>query len=305
MMHYPWCPGATNVGDLEVTALDEQGMSSLYSVSPGHEFFTAQFTNGVAPPAATCNAWNDFRSRLDGDFTSVMLSGSANGVGTSCNDPGIATQICNAMEAGTSLSVSCGGNTWNVGSCGGTAVAVNSAVCACPASGAQIVRPCIANPNWGGMGTATCGGPTQRLEVRCMRGIETVYDSLFTNALAPVADQCTAWNDFRGDVSANADFVRLSGSANQAGVLCGNSAAASQVCNALRTGGTVTGLACGPDTWNVGACGGTAVSVNSSVCSCPASGAHIARPCIANPNWGGMGTATCSSPAQSMDVICE
>ena len=31
------------------------------------------------------------------------------------------------------------------------------------------VRPCIGagNPNWGGMNTATCNGPTQTLEVIC------------------------------------------------------------------------------------------------------------------------------------------
>jgi hypothetical protein len=235
----------------------------------------------------------------------VILSGSADGDGIACTDPEIATQICNAMEAGAPLAISCGGNTWNVGECGGTAVAVNSAVCACPASGAHIARPCIGNQNWGGMGTATCGSPTQSLEVRCMRGTETVYESNFNQGIAPAAQQCTAWNNFRAAVpTTKADFVRLSGSADPAGVLCGTPAAASQICGALSTGATLTGLACGGNSWNVGACGGTAVSVNSSVCSCTTGDAHIARPCITNSNWGGMLTSTCNGPSQSLRVAC-
>ncbi|MEZ4361556.1 MAG: M57 family metalloprotease [Kofleriaceae bacterium] len=305
MMHYPSCPGATNTGDLAVTRRDGQGIASLYAATlPGHEFFTANFTNGSPGGASTCTAWNDFRSRLDGNFTSVVMSGSADGDGIACNDPEIATQICNAMETGTPLGITCGGNTWNVGECGGTAVAVNSGVCACPASGAHIARPCIGNSNWGGMGTATCGGPTQSLEVRCMRGTEKVYESNFNQGIAPAPQQCTDWNNFRSSVSTGADFVRLSGSADPEGVMCGNPAAASQICNALRTGGTLTGLTCGANTWNVGACGGTAVSVNSSVCSCPTSDAHIARPCITNQNWGGMLTSTCNGPSQSLRVSC-
>jgi hypothetical protein len=306
MMHYPWCPGGTNVGDLEVTARDAQGLRTLYAATlPGHELYTADFTGGAVPPAQACTDWNDFRSRLDGDFTSVILSGSADGDGIACTDPEIATQICNAMEAGAPLAISCGGNTWNVGECGGTAVAVNSAVCACPASGAHIARPCIGNQNWGGMGTATCGSPTQSLEVRCMRGTETVYESNFNQGIAPAAQQCTAWNNFRAAVpTTKADFVRLSGSADPAGVLCGTPAAASQICGALSTGATLTGLACGGNSWNVGACGGTAVSVNSSVCSCTTGDAHIARPCITNSNWGGMLTSTCNGPSQSLRVAC-
>jgi hypothetical protein len=30
VMHYPWCPGATNSGDLVITALDAQGLATLY-----------------------------------------------------------------------------------------------------------------------------------------------------------------------------------------------------------------------------------------------------------------------------------
>jgi hypothetical protein len=112
MMHYPWCPGATNTGDLAITARDAQGIASLYSaLLPGQQFYTANFTSGVTGGAQVCTDWNDFRSRLDGNFTSVMLSGSANGTSTSCNDPEIATQICNALHTGTPLGISCGGNT--------------------------------------------------------------------------------------------------------------------------------------------------------------------------------------------------
>jgi hypothetical protein len=54
----------------------------------------------------------------------------------------------------------------------------------------------------------------------------------------------------------------------------------------------------------VGPCGGTALSAGISYCTCGTG--HSVRPCINNANWGGMNTATCSSPTQDMSVeVCS
>jgi hypothetical protein len=59
---------------------------------------------------------------------------------------------------------------WNVGDCG-TPFEINSRTVSgdCNCDTAYTVRPCIGNNNWGGINTATCGGPTQSMEVICAR----------------------------------------------------------------------------------------------------------------------------------------
>jgi hypothetical protein len=45
------------------------------------------------------------------------------------------------------------------------------------------------------------------------------------------------------------------------------------------------------------------VSANGAICGCTAG--YVARPCIANANFGGANTATCGGPTQALVVICE
>src|SRR5205807_9546976 len=69
---------------------------------------------------------------------------------------------------GSSGSWTVGAVTWNVGQCGGVTLDANASgdtsVCACPSPG-YVVRPDIANVNWGGVNTATCSGPSQTMTV--------------------------------------------------------------------------------------------------------------------------------------------
>ncbi len=77
--------------------------------------------------------------------------------------------ICSNLKSGTAMSIVCDGRTWRIGSCnGGIAINANGSLCNCPDPG-YTVRPCQGNnnPNWGGINTATCGGPSQTLEVSC------------------------------------------------------------------------------------------------------------------------------------------
>ena len=119
-----------------------------------------------------CGSWNDFRTQLQAfnSFSYVEISGSNDPVGISCNGAPADT-ICKALANGQqSLNIACEGRTWNVGSCG-VGIEINgqgNGVCACTNPG-YTARPCINNnnPNWGGVNTATCSGPTQTIQVIC------------------------------------------------------------------------------------------------------------------------------------------
>jgi hypothetical protein len=49
VMHYPWCPGATNVGDLFITASDAAGVKALYGPSSAHGFAWVTAAGAVSP----------------------------------------------------------------------------------------------------------------------------------------------------------------------------------------------------------------------------------------------------------------
>ncbi len=278
---------------LEVRCM--RGSENLYEQS---------FLQNVPPASSQCNEWTDFREDIGVAQTRfVRLSGSADPTGVRCNDPVAASQICDALHNGATLNnVSCDGNSWYVGECGGTSIGVNSPVCNCASGNAHIARPCISNRNWGGMTTATCNPPSQTLKVSCGIGPNSFND--YFPAGNADTEACTSWNDFRASLSGDYSKITLRGSENPEGVSC-NGPTADVLCKALHNSSTVRNLSCGGNTWSVGNCGGTAISVNTSVCSCSSGDIHIVRPCISNPNWGGMGTATCGSPGQSIEVICD
>ncbi|HEU4408529.1 MAG TPA: hypothetical protein VFS43_24920 [Polyangiaceae bacterium] len=143
--------------------------------------FSQAFAAGNTTQAA-CDAWNGFRSQAaSGSFGRVTMRGTFDPVGLSCNDAATATQICNALSAGTPTSLFCEGHFWNVGSCGtevrdgafidAIELSVDDPICTCSGPPGHSVRPCIdvafGNPNWGGVGTETCFAPSQTLEVLC------------------------------------------------------------------------------------------------------------------------------------------
>jgi hypothetical protein len=104
------------------------------------------------------------------------MSGSANETGKTCSDSSSATTICNALNTGSSASVLCDGDTWQVGACGfymgtpGMELSVNAGICQCPSDPTKYsLRPCLGNVNIGGIGTATCNSPPQLFKVRCAR----------------------------------------------------------------------------------------------------------------------------------------
>ena len=105
---------------------------------------------------------------MGGPYSAVVIKGSNDPVGVTCNGAA-ANTLCQALgNAQTVTNVACDGRTWNVGNCGnGPEInAQGNVVCQCTNPG-YTVRPCINNSNWGGINTTTCNGPTQTMQVIC------------------------------------------------------------------------------------------------------------------------------------------
>lgn len=130
---------------------------------------------------------------------------------------------------------------------------------------------------------------------------------------------CDEWDNFRGGLtSVSFQSVSMGGSLDPNTLSCSDPTVASQICSALAAGDTAS-FACDGHTWSVGTCGqelrngvfvnAIELAIDDSICNCSSSG-HSVRPCISlgsndNPNWGGFGTDTCNSPAQTLRVSCQ
>jgi cysteine-rich repeat protein len=116
-----------------------------------------------------CAPWNTFRSQLGqfNNFGYIRIWGSNDVNGVECM--GVqANTICQSLGTGQVSSTMCNGRTWSVGTCGAGIELGTSPPCQCSSPG-YTVRPCInnGNPNWGGVNSNTCSGPTQTIEVVC------------------------------------------------------------------------------------------------------------------------------------------
>jgi hypothetical protein len=129
-----------------------------------------------------------------------------------------------------------------------------------------------------------------------------IYTGNFTVGQTPI-QQCTDWKTFQGKLVMNYTSVTIKGSNDNTGVTCqGNGA--NQLCQALRMNQSVS-VMCNGRTWRTGPCGGgTELSATGNICQCDMPG-YLVRPCIGNNNWGGVNTATCNGPTQTMTVICQ
>jgi cysteine-rich repeat protein len=132
-------------------------------------FFFGMFNVGQ-DGQGLCPTWNTFRMSLGqfNNFTYIKMWGTNHPAGVECMGAG-ANTICQALGTGQAASVMCNGRTWGVGNCGsGVELSAQTGICSCT-SPAYTSRPCIGanNPNWGGINSATCNGPSQTIEVVC------------------------------------------------------------------------------------------------------------------------------------------
>jgi PKD repeat protein len=132
--------------------------------------FTRTYTNGT-DASAQCVDFNIWRAGLiRTDYTICKLrNGTTTFVcSTAVSVQAMADYMRTSIVSSPIVSWTDGGNIWSIsGTCGaGIEISVKptAGVCACDNSTAiGTLRPCIntGNPNWGGVGTATCSGPTQ------------------------------------------------------------------------------------------------------------------------------------------------
>lgn len=141
--------------------------------------FSADQTGGVPTTPAICDDWNAFRASLTaGSYDLVRMRGTFDQEGVTCNDAAAATQICQALNTETNVTVSCGGRSWNVFvGCGedhntnpSVELNVDNTGCQCQSPG-YTIRACY-HPDqfqeWGGVNSDTCSTITQNYEVTCI-----------------------------------------------------------------------------------------------------------------------------------------
>jgi hypothetical protein len=134
--------------------------------------FTRTYNNG-SDASAQCIDFNTWRATLTRtDYTRVNFT---NGTTTFvCSTAVIVQAMADYMRTSVVSSPiqswTDGSNVWSIsGTCGaGIEISVKptAGICACDnATNIGTLRPCIntGNPNWGGIGTATCTGPTQTI----------------------------------------------------------------------------------------------------------------------------------------------
>lgn len=144
------------------------------------------------------------------------------------------------------------------------------------------------------------------------------WGDTFVKYQTPSIDQCESWHGFLGQLSPDQEFtgVTMSGTYAPNGVTITDPAAAQELAYLLntKTGGSVTSDG---HTWyvNVG-CNiePSCVTAEDAVellidqeggCSCSAGPGYSVRPDVGVFHWGGVNTATCFSPFQTMMVTFE
>jgi hypothetical protein len=156
------------------------GIQYFYNVggnqvySEGNTFvWIANFTSGSSAGTSVEESWRIFLINVpSAGATSLRMRGTFNTTGVALTT-NVSTFISN-MKAGTSYTtaswiVNIGCGSPSIGQTGTTSgqsvdIGFNISFCDCPNPGYNV-RPHIGNSNWGGINTATCGGPSQFMSV--------------------------------------------------------------------------------------------------------------------------------------------
>jgi len=171
--------------------------------------YSENFNAGTTycPGSANYDNWVSFRRLLDTNnlkFTAVTIKGDNNATavtGRTCSDVIFSRRIADAIKNGTAYTVTCNGNTWNlggVGTCVATGCALATDQVAISVAGAGTFCSClnpawslnaaIGNQNWGGIATANCPPPTQRITLEFTR--PGILRDMGCTGISPL-DQCT------------------------------------------------------------------------------------------------------------------
>lgn len=159
--------GVTHTNLPDGTTCSGIGTCTNGTCSVSGTVFSGSFLQFEDAPQA-CNDWHDFlfNQLTNGSYSSISMNGTFDTTGVTCNTPSAATQICNALHNEISTAVFCDGHTWFTGFCG-TDLELNVDFGVCFCTSFPTVRPCEGFGDWGGIGTTTCGGPSQTMTVVC------------------------------------------------------------------------------------------------------------------------------------------
>jgi hypothetical protein len=131
------------------------------------------------------------------------------------------------------------------------------------------------------------------------------WEDSFTQSVVATTEQKDAWTAFKAQLTPDNQYysIHISGSLDPVGVTCADPAQAAAFANLLNTN-TSGIVSCDGHEWALCASryDGEVWIDPPELCSgsnCPDPGAII-RPGIENSNWGGVGTATCLAPSQTM-----
>jgi hypothetical protein len=143
------------------------GVCTAGVCSSGTRTYSGNFVSSTNPPASACTDWDTWRAGLGSGYTRVTIRGTFNTTGVSCTNPVVVNGLASALRNGTDFNMACDGHNWTL--CGsryhGELWLDPPSTCSgsnCPSG--YIVRPCQGS-NWGGVNTATCGGPSQTMAV--------------------------------------------------------------------------------------------------------------------------------------------
>ena len=143
------------------------------------------------------------------------------------------------------------------------------------------------------------------------------YSETFTqfSTYCPGSSQFDNWGNFRASLDPNVIYVeaKVSGTNDGVGLTCDDPCLNQQIAEALKNG-TALSVFCNGNWWTVRGeschtgCSNSSADVelrvdpvSQGMCFCD-NPAYTFRPCIGNSNWGGINSATCGAPTQTMTV---
>lgn len=134
-----------------------------------------------------------------------------------------------------------------------------------------------------------------------------IYSQSFISGSTPISE-CTAWNTFRGQLSAGGfTSMTIKGSNDPVGITLTTASYVAAIANALFTNTAYGPVSSNGYSWAVGLCAVSGsqyeLTATGSICACNTG--YTVRPCIGNTNWGGVNGNTCSGSSQTLTVVFQ
>ena len=126
------------------------------------------YTVSVSSTGTQCTEFENWRKTLTRkDYRIVKIRNNLTKFEAVSKDAKIVQAMADFLRTASSTptltSWKDGNNQWDISTCGGIEISMNSGSCACSGTDNATFRPCIVNSNWGGVQGSTCGAASQTL----------------------------------------------------------------------------------------------------------------------------------------------